>query len=135
MLPWPEPSSNERPGGVQKPCNGFLVGVGPRIAGQITLDVLDGCLEDVQRVVERIELAAGDDQLGFGQADLTRTPASLVVALAAARSAVRPGPAGDVRGERSPAPPAPPCLGTFRHVTKGTAPTLRRPSIDARLGR
>ena len=134
MLPWPEPCSNERPGGIQKPRDGLLVGVRPRIASQITLHVLDGCLEDVQRVVERIELAAGDDQLGFGQADLTGTPASLVVALAAPGAAIRPRPPGDVRGERSPAPPAPPCLGAFRHVTKGTAPTRAELVIDARLG-
>lgn len=64
--------------------------------GHVTLDVLDGALDDVDRVTKFVELSSGDDQLGFTEAELGRSLTLEVGHLAATRLAELPRPARTV---------------------------------------
>jgi hypothetical protein len=90
---------------VQAPAH--LLGI---VAGrrQIPVHVLDGRLDDVQRVPQRLELAAGHDELVLAEPDLGRSSTRLVVTLLAALTAELSRTTGTLaRGQLSPAPSAP----------------------------
>jgi hypothetical protein len=58
---------------------------------QIPLDVVDGASHHVDEITEPLELASGDDDVGFRESELLPAAARLVVALTAASPAVERG--------------------------------------------
>lgn len=96
------------------------------VVGQVSVDVLDGGLQDVELVAQLVERLPGDDQLGLAEADLDPSLAGDVVGLPAAGLAelarttrTRPD------RQRAGAPPAPRLHRWFCHVTilVATAPS------------
>jgi hypothetical protein len=82
----------------------------------VPLDVLDGGLEDVQGIPQRIELVPGHDELRLAEAELLGPTTGLVVALAARTAAVlRRSTRAAGHHECPTAPPAPLLPGLFRH--------------------
>ena len=105
-----EPQRGQGSRHLQHPLEGLAVVLSVRRlrGGQIAVDVLDGRLELVQPVVQRVELGPRHDQAGVAQPEVGRLPARLVVALPAAPAAVHPRPArAGHDGERASTPPAP----------------------------
>jgi hypothetical protein len=128
-------------GGLEQPRQGVaqlfgVVGCG----AEITLDVVDRALQDVQPVTQIFELAARDDELVFAEAEFLGSAARFVVALTARRPAVHTRAARSVgRLERASAPLAPPPRSLrrrpsreFRHVKKGYDRMRPRPGINGK---
>jgi hypothetical protein len=93
---------------LQKPvqCPAYLLGI-LACVGQVSVDVLDGGFDDVQRVTELIELAASHDELRLAQTELSGSATGFVVALLAALATeqARP-PRTTALGQLPPAPAA-----------------------------
>ena len=107
----------EWPDRLEQPVQGALHLVGIAFCrGEITIDVLHGGLDDVQRVAQRLELCARDDELGLAQSKFVAALAALVGALTTRsstelRRASRPGRNLEVAAT----PPAPTGPNRFRH--------------------
>jgi hypothetical protein len=56
---------------------------------QITVDVLDGGLEHIKLVAQRVQLPSRDHKLAFAEAEFCRPEPGFVVALATAALAVQ----------------------------------------------
>ncbi|MDQ6697231.1 MAG: hypothetical protein M3Z46_07205 [Actinomycetota bacterium] len=114
-----DPEIGEWPSVVEEPGQGFTDLVGTVGVLEITIHILDGRLQAVQRALQVFEDASVDDQFVVAQAVGGGQLAGDVGLLAAAGSTEltrSPGPGPDV--EPTAAPPAPLRLPRFRHVTK-----------------
>jgi hypothetical protein len=60
---------------------------------QVTLDILDCALQDVETITQRLQLLARDDEFVLTETEFRRAAARFVVALPARVTAVQPGPA------------------------------------------
>lgn len=70
-------------GGCEQPVEGPPDLLGAVLGGQITIHVLQGGLEHVQRIAKTVELAPGDNELRLAEAQVTGSPACFVVPLPA----------------------------------------------------
>lgn len=121
VAPGAEPQGDDRSGCLLDPAKSLRIIICGRVGGrrQVAICVLEGRLERVQPIVQRIDVGSRDDDLPVTETERLRLAAGLVVSLATAPAAVllrstgaplhhveRPGtPAAPPRGHLvSPAP-------------------------------